>query len=357
MMRKWLLACVVSVIALAGAQEVVVDGLNNPMGLLVTSDGTVWVVDSGHGGDEEIEMMDPQSGETTTVTVGMTSAVVAIAPDGTRTVRAMLPSVALPMENLGGSRLASLGTEIYATSGGWIGDPDSEPMPLTASVVRVDTDEPQEVASTWTIEAEENPGGFIFDSHPYGIVGGADGMLYVADAGANTLLRVDPSDGDVTVLAVFDGVPGPFPNPARDGAMETDPVPTGITQGPDGTLYVALLPGFPFTPGSASVQRVTLDGDVTQITDGLTMVTDLQLAPDGHLYAVTLAEFTETGPTPMSGAVTRVGMDGEIEVVLEGLMFSTAIAFAPNGDAYVAVNGLGAPGTGQVLRYEGLGAP
>jgi hypothetical protein len=139
--------------------------------------------------------------------------------------------------------------------------------------------------------------------------------------------------------------------------MEADPVPTGITQGPDGTLYVAFLPGFPFVPGSASVNRVTLDGEVTQITDGLTMVTDLQLAPDGHLYAVTLAEFTETGPTPASGAVTRVSMDGEIEVVLDGLMFSTAIAFGANGDAYVAVNGLGAPGTGQVLRYEGLGAP
>lgn len=356
MMHKWMLAFVISVIGLAVAQEVVVDGLNNPMGVLVTPDGTIWVVDSGYGGDEEMQTPDPQTGETITATIGMTSAVVSVAPDGTRTVRALLPSVALPMENSGGSRLASLGTHVYATSGGWFGDLGPEPMPMMASIVRVDTEEPQEVASTWTVEAAENPDGFILESHPYGIVGGADGMLYVADAGANTLLRVNPRNGEVTVLAVFEGVPGPLPNPARGGAMEADPVPTGITQGPDGALYVAHLPGFPFVPGSASVSRVTLDGEVSQITDGLTMVTDLQLAPDGHLYAVTLAVFTETGPTPMSGSVTRVGMDGATEVVVDGLMFPTAIAFGSNGDAYVTTNGLGAPGTGEVLRYEGLGA-
>ncbi|MDZ7801966.1 MAG: ScyD/ScyE family protein [Trueperaceae bacterium] len=339
----------------AFAQEVVAEGLNNPMGVLAMPDGSVWVVDSGVGGDQEIETVDPNTGEATIATVGMTSQVVRIGPDGQQSVRAMLPSVHVGQEFTGGSRLARLGTQVFVTSGGWLGELGPDPMPMMAAVVRVDGDEPSVVASTWDIEAASNPDGFVLDSHPYGIVGGSDGNLYVADAGANTILRVNPRTGAVELVAVMDGVPSPMPNPARDGAQETDPVPTGITQTRDGGMYVASLPGFPFLPGSAGVHALSSDGSVTNLAGGLTVLTDLQAAPDGTLYAVTLAEFTEQGPTPGSGAVTRVALDGSTEVVLDGLMFPTAIAFAQNGDAYLSVNGIGAPGSGMLVRYPGLG--
>lgn len=360
MKRLFLAVLVTSALALFASgltQEVVADGLNNPMGLLAMPDGSVWVVDSGVGGEMEIEAVNPQTGEPTTATVGSTSQVLRIAPDGSTSVRAMLPSVFVGQEFIGGARLARLGTHVYATSGAWLGAFGPEPMPLMAAVVRVDTADVELIASTWSIEAEENPAGFILETHPYGIVGGADGHLYVADAGANTLLRVNPRTGDVSLVAVFEGIPGPMPNPARGGAMEMDPVPTGIAQAPDGTLYVAMLPGFPFPPGAARVMTVTTDGEASLLTDGLSMVTDLQYAPDGNLYAVTLAQFTEQGPVPNSGTITRVGRDGSLEVAMEGLSFPTAIAFAQNGDAYITLNGIGAPGSGQVVRYAGFGSP
>lgn len=360
-MRRLLLpllaVALTAMFAVASAQHIVTNGLNNPMGLLVMPDGSVWVVDSGVGGEQEIEVIDPMSGQPATATVGMTSQVYRIAPDGSRTVMATLPSVHVGMEFSGGSRLARLGPQVFATSGAWLGAFGPEPMPMMAAIVRVDTDEDRLVASTWTIEHAQNPDGHLLESHPYGIVGGADGNLYVADAGANTILRVNPRNGDVSLVAVIGGISGPMPNPNRGGAMEMDPVPTGITQAPDGTLYVANLPGFPFPPGAARVLAIGPDGEVSVVTDGLTMVTDLALAPDGNLYAVTLAQFTEQGPVPGSGAVTRVGLDGSLEPVAEGLMFPTAIAFAPNGDAYVTINGIGAPGTGQVVRMAGMGAP
>jgi hypothetical protein len=340
----------------AAAQEVVVGDLNNPMGLLMAPDGTLWIVDSGFGGETEIQVPEPGSGQMIAGSIGMTSRVLTMAPDGTTTVRAHLPSVNVGFENTGGARLARLGTQVFATSGGWQPAFGPEPMPLMAAVVRVDGPEPRQVASTWTIEETTNPDGFLVDTNPYGIVGGSDGMLYVADAGANTLLRVDPRNGRVSVVAVFDGIPGPMPNPAREGAMEMDPVPTGVVQAPDGTFYVAFLPGFPFLPGSSQVVRVTRAGEITLLTDGLTMITDLQWGPDGHLYAVSFGQFTEQGPVPGSGSVTRVSVRGDLEVVVEGLVFPTAIAFAANGDAYVATNGVGAPGSGEVLRYAGLGA-
>jgi hypothetical protein len=343
-------------ITTAHAQEVVASGLNNPMGVMIGLDGTLWVVDSGYGGDMELELVDPMSGETMMGSVGMTSRVLTIGADGSETVRAMLPSVAMGFETVGGSRMARLGTHVYVTSGAWQPVFGPEPMPMMATVVRVAGEDSRVVADLYGFEEAENPDDLHVDSNPYGIVGGSDGMLYVTDSGANTLLRVDPRSGRVSLVAVFEGLPGPFPNPGRGGAMEMDPVPTGVVQAPDGTFYVALLPGFPFPPGAAAIVRVDRAGTVTPVVDGLTMVTDLAMAPNGDLYVVTIALFTEQGPQPFSGSVTRVSMTGAHEVVVDGLMFPTALAFAANGDLYVTQHGLGAPGTGEVLRYAGLGS-
>lgn len=45
-------------------------GFNGPMGVLVAPDGTVWVIDSGLGGDTRLEISNPESGEAVEVTVG-----------------------------------------------------------------------------------------------------------------------------------------------------------------------------------------------------------------------------------------------------------------------------------------------
>lgn len=333
-------------------------GLNGPMGLLVAPDGDVWVVDSGVGGDDTLEAMGPGTAEPESYPFGMSSRVVRISPDGTQTEVATLPSIVMGQEVSGGSRLAWHDGAVYATSGGWIEAGDQAPPEMIAAVVRIDPDggEATVAADTWALEDEQNPDGFIKESHPYGITSGPDGMLYVADAGGNTLLRVDPSTGEVSLVTVFEGVPGMFPNDLRGGAQENDPVPTGITVGQDGALYVSFLPGFPPVPGSARVVRVGDDGAVTEVAGDMTVLTDLQAAPDGALYAVQMADFTEQGPQPMTGRVFRIE-DGQPSEVLSGLSFPTAIAFAPDGTAYLTLNGVGAPGSGEVVRYEGLAAP
>ena len=43
-----------SVVQAQGGGETIATGLNSPMGVLVAPDGSVWVIDSGMGGDEEI---------------------------------------------------------------------------------------------------------------------------------------------------------------------------------------------------------------------------------------------------------------------------------------------------------------
>lgn len=332
-------------------------GLNGPMGLLVAPDGAVWVVDSGVGGEDTLEFQAPGTDEPQALPYGMSSRVVRIDEDGTQHEVATLPSLVMGQEVSGGSRLAWHDGAVYATSGAWLEAGDIEPPDMLASIVRIDPDtgETTVAADTWAIEDEQNPDGHIKESHPYGIVAGPDGMLYVADAGANDLLRVDPASGDVSLVTVFEGVPGMFPNELRGGAQENDPVPTGITVGADGELYVSFLPGFPPVPGSSRVVRVGLDGETTEVAGDMTVLTDLQAAPDGALYAVQLAEFGEQGPEPMSGRVMRIE-NGEVSEVLSGLSFPSGIAFAPDGTAYVTINSVGAPGSGEIHRYEGLAA-
>ncbi len=341
-------------IGLAQQGTTVLTDVHGPMGLMVDDAGNLWVIDSGFGGDESIEVLDPQAGEAIQTGYGDSAQVIRVAPDGTATLVTHLPSLDLGQEMVGGARLAMHAGSVYATMGFWIEGTDADPGPVTASVVRIDGDDVVRVADLWAFEKEHNPDGFVVEAHPYGLAVGPDGALWVADAGANNLLRVHPDTGEVELIAVFDGVPGPMPNPNRGGAMESDPVPTGIAVSDDGTAYVALLPGFPFIPGSAKVVTVSTAGEIADYATGLTMLTDLAIAPDGALYAVQLWVFTEQGPAPESGAVVRI-RDGEATEVLSGLSMPTAIAFNQDGDAFVTVNGAGGPG-GAVVRYDGLAA-
>jgi hypothetical protein len=143
-------------------------------------------------------------------------------------------------------------------------------------------------------------------------------------------------------------------NPARGGAQESDPVPTGIAFDQAGNAYVSFLSGAPFVPGAAKVVKVSTDGTVTDYATGLTTLTDLRTGPDGNLYAVQFGRFTEQGPQPGSGAIIRIKAGTASEVVVDGLVFPTSIDFNASGDAYVTVNGVGAPGSGQVVKFAAL---
>jgi steroid delta-isomerase-like uncharacterized protein len=338
------------------AAETIATGLNGPMGVLVDPAGPVWVIDSGIGGDTELSFINPFSGQEAPASFGQSARVLQIAPDSTPTEAASLPSVVInPPEAAGGARLAVLEGTLYATTGFWIEGPKAERPALMPSVVKIEAGEVTQVADTWQLENSQNPDGFVRESHPYGLAAGPDGKLWVAEAGANDLLKIDPTTGQVELVVVFEGVPSPLPNSNRGNAMESDPVPTGVAFDREGTLYVSLLPGFPFLPGSAKV--VTVDPETGAVSDyatGLTMLTDLRLGPDGNLYAISFGQFIEEGPVPNQGAIIRVRKGDASEVLVEGLPFPTSIDFNAAGDAYVTINGLGAPGSGEVVLYKGL---
>lgn len=322
-------------------------GFNGPQGVFVASDGSVWVADGGIPGGATL----PITGGNPAV-LGNNARIVRIAADGTQSVQAMLPTIAWPdtEDNSGASRIAVLNGQVYATNSVWDESFNSARLANMAAVVRVAGGVGAEAANTWDLENSQNPGGNEKDSHPYGLTAGPDGYLYVADSGANDLLKVNPTTGQVSLVAVF----APFPNNSGVGPPVSDPVPTGVVANSDGTFYVSMLRGFPFTPGTTKVVKVAANGAVTDYAEALTSLTDLRRGPDGNLYAIQFALFGQQGWAPNSGALVRIKPGFASETVVNNLNYPTSVAFNSAGDAYITINGVGAPGTGAVVKYGGV---
>lgn len=338
--------------------EVIAEGFNGPQGILLDGDGNIWVIDAGLGGEGDIKWISPETGEEVDAKYGDSAQVARInAGDYSVDMIAPLPSVFLGSDTIGGARLALHDGTLYATSGQGVGVPESELPDNFGGVVSIGADGTVAlVASTWEFEIANNPDGILLDSHPYGLEPGPDGWLYVADAGGNSLLKVDPASGDVAWVATFDPLPGVFPRPDHGGEMLTDAVPTDVVFDGEGNAYVSLLSGAPFVPGSAKVLMVAPDGTVSDYATGYTMLTDLAWGPDGALYGVQFGIFGEAGPEMNSGAVVHIKGGTDSDVAIEGLSFPIAIDFNEAGDAFVAINAVGPPGSGAVMAFRGIAA-
>lgn len=340
-------AVLVGSVYAVGGPTTVATGFSGPQGVFVAADGSVWVADGGIPGGATMPIKGGNP-----VALGNNARIVRVATDGAQSVQANLPTIAWPSaeDNTGASRITVLNGQVYATSSSWNEAFDSARLANMAAVVRVSGGVATEIANTWDLENGQNPAAGEKDTHPYGLTAGPDGNLYVADAGGNDLLRVNPTTGQISLVAVF----APFPNNSGVGPPVSDPVPTGVVANSDGTFYVSMLRGFPFTPGTTKVVKVSANGVVSDYADGLTSLTDLRRGPDGNLYAIQFAVFGQQGPTPNSGALVRIKPGFGSETVINNLSFPTSVAFNSAGDAFITINGVGAPETGSVVKYTGV---
>ncbi|HWT02542.1 MAG TPA: ScyD/ScyE family protein [Pyrinomonadaceae bacterium] len=107
-------------------------------------------------------------------------------------------------------------------------------------------------------------------SNPYHMAA-AGNLLYVTDAGMNSVRKVNLNTGAFSTLAAF----APIPNPLPFGPPVIEAVPTGIFLG-GGQLLVTLFRGFPFPPGASTVVAVDVKkGTQAPFINGLSSAIDV----------------------------------------------------------------------------------
>ena len=352
----------------AGAQapEVVARGLDNPRGLTVAADGSIWVAEAGRGGRGPC-IPGPEGGR---VCLGRTGGITRIVGDRERRLVRGLPSLAAR----GGARatgpqdIAVRGRDqVWVTVGlgsdprrrarlGRAGRHSAFLLRLTRKgAIRAHADLAR-------FEARRDPDraapGSTIDTNPTSVLAQASRRL-VVDAGGNTLLSVG-GRGEVSTLTVFPvrTIPAP-PLPAGMGPPAGTPipmqsVPTAVAQDARGGLYVSELTGFPFPRGAARIYKVTPGAGAQVYAEGFTNVVDLAFGPDGSLYVVEIATNGLLSRDP-TGALIRLRPDGTRQTVpVPGLTFPGGVAVAANGDVYVT-NRATAARQGQVLRIRASG--
>ncbi|WP_370327301.1 ScyD/ScyE family protein [Euzebya sp.] len=307
---------------------VVTEGLAGPRDVEIGPDGEVYVTIQNFGGEDcidspdgelcfgetsQVVSVDTESGETTPVVDGLSSlsfgvgaSDVAVDAEGTFHIAMGLGAPPEAREGFPESG-AQLGTYVQSSEG-----------------------ETTVVADIAGHEGEDDPDGAGADSNPYAIALATDGGVVIADAGGNSLVRVD-EEGAITTLATFPEVE------TEEGPRQA--VPTSIAVGPDGDYYVGELGGE--QPGAARIWRVPAEGGEPEVyAEGLTFVIDLAFDGEGNLYVLSLF------PT---GVLTRISPDGEQVVLSEGdLVEPLGLAVAEDG-LYVVNCGLSCPDGGQLL--------
>jgi hypothetical protein len=306
--------------------------------MFYAADGTLYIAEAGTAGDSAV-VVDPE----TTIHAGLTGQITAVSPDGEQSV--VLP--ALPSTNRGNNDTGYRGTHaIYVTDDSfWVGvgqGPESLfGLTLFYSVYEVDRE-------TWRIKTiidtaqaavdASQPDPDAINSDVTDIAVGDDGTMYITDSGCNCLWSWTEETG----LAPF-----------HLWDIEDNPVPTGVSIGPDGTVYVSFLSGFPFEPQSTRIEQYSAGGELLQTFEGLTLVTDVLVTANGTIYAVELAAgLGDRGFIPDSGRVVTVSEAGVVPI-MEGLRAPYGLAQAPDGSLVVSVVSAFDPsGSGMVIAVE-----
>lgn len=373
----------------AVATRLVVDGLNNPRQLNWTADGQTLIIAEAGVGEADCASEEGCIGNTGAVTTvdtpwmpgaeavrvveGLWSAA---APDGSFAlgttgadgVEAVYPGEFVAVRNaLDNPVDTDQGLYFVADSMG------EEPPPGTPEEhVLPGGDFIFTLADLFEAEAAQNPGGGAIESNPYAVlfvdptpdVADNDGYALVADAGANTVWKVEPDydapvpaeceaeqpppDFDFSQCIVIDvTVFASWPDRTSPEGGPVEFVPTSIASDDDGNIYVGGL-GSEAT-GEASVVKFGADGAELDEWTGFTGITGVAVHDD-HLYvselfgAVPPAQPGE-GPPPIvvPGDVVRMNMTTGQMRMLE-VPFPAGLAVDAEGNVYASVNSIAPAG-------------
>jgi outer membrane protein assembly factor BamB len=320
----------------------VATGLDGPRQLSDYEDGMLVVAESDSG---EVSSIDPETGEVTTLLSGLVNV--------------------QGVDYRHGLLYVAVGASAPPSEGG-----PATPPPGPAAVLLV-AEPDGDILETYDLEQYEldnNPDGQVqfvdgapVDalSNPFSVLAQRNRIL-VADGGANDVLAIDRDTGEISTFFVPPTVEVEGCTNANPGTTGCDSVPTEITEGPDGLIYVGTLGGE--VPGAGRVYALDHHGDVVRVLEGLDGVTGVAVGRSGAVYVSSLLEGAPAGegPPPADfdpatvGELIRIDEDDErttlqvtMPVGLEiehGQLYSTAWS--------VAGMLLQQPGLGEVVAVD-----
>lgn len=171
------------------------------------------------------------------------------------------------------------------------------------------------------------------ESHPYATAS-ANGITYVADAGANAIFAVSAT-GVVSTVAVIKPakvkvtrkvqLAADLPPCMLGKKIALESVPTDIEVGPGGALYVTNLSGGPEDGSLGANGRISridpATGTVTTLSKGYAGLTGIAVSPAGDLYAADL----------FTGAILTIPAGKNKPTTYVEAKFPAAVEWTPTG--------------------------
>ena len=303
------------------------------IGINFDADGNLWATEHGSGNDDgKVTIIDPSGNKTVFIT-GLPSTYNLAAGEVAGSFRTyQMPGNEVLIVIGEGTHPQSEALLVVDKSGFTPG------TPLTLA----------NVVQTMKVGEFIHAQGFL-QSDPFNVEWDADGNLYIADAGANSIVKRDKTTGEYTILKTLTGIPNPLPF----GPPVIDPVPTKILAKSDGTFHVCQLTGFPFLQGAANVFNLDTAGNLSVFADGFTCVTDMSFDPKDDNLCV--GQFGIFGPVDSTlnfiigtAAIIKVMPDGSKTTIAQGIGgLAPSFTFDADGDLYVADLVFG-----QILKYD-----
>lgn len=416
----------------AASLTTLADGLNNARGLSFDSEGNAYIGETGLGGDGVCQPSPSTQFEL--ICSGNTGSVTKVTPDGQQSrVIDGTESLALQQTKEQGAgpqelQFDSSGTAYLLT--GFAGNPANRDTELNALATNtqfppqqqqaappvapdqvlgtttlgklyeadLNTGNLTEVADLSKSELLTNPDGGDVISNPYDFVI-KDNTAYIGDGGANVVWNVNLDTGETTATKIpgqtvenpefppnapipgagqeqppagqqgqdaLPGVPaeqeasGP-PAGSVPNQIDIQSVVTGVEIGPDGAVYAGELTGFPYPEGKAKVWRIGENGEPEVFADGFTQITDIKFDKDGNLLVLQFADEAQwkgggQSLQDLPGSLIQLAPDGTRTTLVtagEGLESATGLNIGPDGQIYIVNNGVG-PGTGELVRVDGV---
>ncbi|MDH6083914.1 ScyD/ScyE family protein [Umezakia ovalisporum] len=383
--------------ASAASLSVVADGLNNPRNFDFAPDGSIYLTESGSGGDGKDGRCVPSpSAQYIPLCSGETASLLKINPDGTKeTVIPNLTSLALTPY---GEQAAGPADFKFDSQGnayllyGYAGNPNTREDPLKAPLlghlykVDLESNSLTSIADFAEYELQNNPDGSDVISNPYAFTIQND-TAYVVDGGGNTIYAVALDGSGIKDVAKFpdqftspdqlefptlpEGIvdptggaplPSGFTTASNGLPVSNQSVPTGITVALDGSLTVSEFTYFPYPEGEARIHKVNPhDLSIETIADGFTQLTGVAYDPEGNLYALQHIDQSEWKAIEqggniigdVSGSLIKLAPDGTRTTIWngDGLELASGLAFGPDGNLY-ASNNSRLSGSGQLVKID-----